>query len=93
MMEGIEIVEQINKLGFRTMERVVRDKDDRTKIVKVIGGDPLTLKQLWRMVENPVYAGVNDEKWTQGQPVKCQFKGLVSFDLFNAANRGKMVLS
>jgi DNA invertase Pin-like site-specific DNA recombinase len=92
-MEDIEIVDELNKLGYKTMERVVRDKEDRTKIVKVIGGDPLCLKQLWRMVENPVYAGVNPEKWTQDKPVKCQFKGLVSYELFNAANQGKIVVT
>lgn len=43
-MEDREIVEELNKLGFRTRERVVRDKNDRTKVVQVIGGDPLTLK-------------------------------------------------
>ena len=87
-MEDIEIVEELNKLGFRTRERVVRDRDDRTKVVQVIGGEPLTLKQLWRMIENPDYAGVNPEKWTQGDAVKCKFDGLVSVELFNAANRG-----
>ncbi len=92
-MEDIEIVEEINKFGFRTRERVIRDKEDRTKIIQVIGGEPLTLKQLWRMIENPVYAGVNPEKWTQGNPVKCKFDGLVSYELFNAANRGKIIIT
>jgi site-specific DNA recombinase len=92
-MEDAEIVEEINKLGFRTRERVIRDKDDRTRIVEVIGGEPLTLKQLWRMIENPVYAGVNPEKWTQGSPVKCKFDGLVSVELFNVANRGKLIIA
>ncbi len=92
-MEDIEIVDELNKLGFRTRERVVRDKNDPTKIVDILGGYVLTLKQLWRMVENPVYAGVNPEKWTQDKPVKCMFDGLVSFELFNAANRGKLVIT
>ena len=92
-MDDIEIVKELNKLGFRTRERVIRDKADRTKIIQVIGGEPLMLKQLWRMIENPVYAGVNPEKWTQDKPVKCQFNGLVSYELFNAANRGKLVIS
>lgn len=92
-MEDAEIVEQVNKLGFRTRERVIRDKSDRTKIVQVIGGEPLSLKQLWRMIENPVYAGVNPEKWTQGNPVKCKFDGLVPIEVFNAANRGKLVIT
>jgi hypothetical protein len=92
-MDDIEIVNLINTLGFRTKERLVRDKADRTKIVQVIGGEPLMLKQLWRMIENPVYAGVNPEKWTQDKPVKCMFEGLVSYELFNAANRGKVIIT
>lgn len=92
-MEDEEIVDELNKLGFRTRQRMVRDKNDRTKIVDVIGGECLTLKQLWRMIENPIYAGVNDELWTQDKPVKCQFDGLVSVELFNAANRGKLVIT
>ena len=92
-VEDIDIVEELNMLGFRTRERIVRDKEDRTKIIDTIGGAPLVLKQLWRMVENPVYAGVNPEKWTKDTPVKCMFDGLVSVDLFNAANRGKIVVT
>ena len=91
-MEDIEIVNELNALGFRTRERVIRDKDDPTRILEVIGGDPLTLKQLWRMIENPVYAGINPEKWTQDKPVRCKFDGLVSIELFNAANRGKLTI-
>ncbi|HEY5442268.1 MAG TPA: recombinase family protein [Candidatus Saccharimonadales bacterium] len=92
-MEDGQIVDELNKLGFRTRERIVRDKNDRTKVTDTIGGECLTLKQLWRMIENPVYAGVNPEKWTLGQAVKCQFDGLVSIELFNAANRGKLIIT
>ncbi len=92
-LEDIEIVSELNMLGFRTRERIVRDKDDRTKIVRKIGGDPLTLKTMWGMIDNPVYAGVNPEKWTQGSPVKCKFNGLVSAELFNAANKGKIIIA
>ena len=92
-MEDIDIVNELNMLGFRTRERVIRDKSDRTKIIDTLGGELLNLKQLWRMVENPVYAGVNPEKWTQDKPVKCKFDGLVSYELFNAANRGKLIIT
>lgn len=88
-LDDNEIVARLNTLGFRTRERHVRDKDDRTKIIKTIGGDPLTLKTFWGMIENPVYAGINPEKWTQGNPVRCQFAGLVSIELWNSANRDK----
>ena len=92
-MEDIQIVEFMNTLGFQTRERIVRDKHDRTKVVRVIGGVPLSLKELWRIVENPVYAGINPERWTQDKPVRCQFDGLVSIELFNAANRGKITIT
>lgn len=92
-MDDNEIVNEINRLGFRTHECVMRDKEDRTKIVKSLGNKPLHLKNFWRMIENPVYAGVNPEKWTQGNPVKCRFDGLVSIELFNAANRGKLIIT
>jgi len=92
-MEDVQIVDEVNKLGFRTRERVVRDKTDRTRIVEIIGGVPLTLKTMWGILENPVYAGVNPEKWTQDKPVRCQFNGLVSVELWNAANRGKVIIS
>jgi hypothetical protein len=91
-MEDIEIVNELNILGFRTRTRVVRDKNDRTKVVRTIGGEPLSLKTMWGMIENPVYAGVNPEKWTQDKPVKCQFDGLVSIESWNAANRGKVAI-
>lgn len=92
-LDDQQIVDRLNTLGFKTRERYVRDKNDRTKIIKTIGGDQLTLKTMWGMIENPVYAGINPEKWTQGQPVRCQFDGLVSIDIWNAANKGKFVIS
>ncbi len=92
-MEDIEIVDELNKLGYRTRERIIRDKNDRTKIIDTVGGVLLTLKVMWHMVENPVYAGINPEKWTQDTPVKCKFDGLVSVELFNAANKGKLIIS
>lgn len=87
-----QIVDRLNTLGFKTRERYVRDKADRTKITRTIGGDPLTLKTMWGMIENPVYAGINPEKWTQDRPVRCQFDGLVSIEIWNAANRGKFTI-
>jgi len=52
----------------------------------------LTVKQFQRFIENPIYAGINIEKWTEGKPVKEKFKGLVSIEEFNQANRGKVVI-
>ncbi len=71
----------------------MRSKQDKMKIVGQRGGDPLTIKAFPQYIRNPIYAGVICEKWTMGQPVRGKFKGLVSFETFNRANRGKIVLA
>ena len=91
-MNDREIVAEINKLGFKTRTTHKRDPNDKTKIIGIRGGKPLNLKQLWRYIKNPVFAGINSEKWTKDQPIKGQFKGLVSIDLFNQANKGKVFI-
>ena len=92
-MRDMEIVEEVNKLGYRGRVHYVRDKSDRSKVLKKRGGDPLTLKALDRIVTNPIYAGINAEKWTDGKPVQCAFDGLVSIDQFNRANKGKKIIT
>ena len=92
-LEDSEVVEEINRLGYKTRTDLVRSQQDRTKVVAEKGGKQLTLKVFWRVIQNPVYAGVNPEKWTQGKPVKCKFDGLVSIETFNKANRGKVIIS
>ena len=84
-----QIVEEINKLGFKTRIDYVRDPKDRTKIIKEHGGNPLDIKGFWRYIQNPVYAGISAEKWTEGQRVKGKYQGLISIETFNKANRGK----
>ena len=49
----------------------------------------LDIKTLWRIVRNPAYAGISNEKWTNGKPVKFVFDGLVSIEFFNKANKGR----
>lgn len=92
-MSDQEIVDKINQLGYVSRVNVARDKNDRTKILKTRGGQKLSLKTFWRIIENPVYAGVNSEAWMQGKPMKCQFDGLVSIDTWNKANKGKNFIS
>lgn len=91
-LSDIKIVEEINKHGFKTRKRYLRDPKNRTWIVGEWGGKPLHLKQFLRLIQNPIYAGLNIEKWTNGQPVKCKFKGIVSIDIFNKANAGKIAI-
>lgn len=88
-----EIVEEINKLGFKTRIKYVRDPKDRTKILREHGGNPLNIKGLWQYVQNPIYAGVSGEKWTKDQRIKAKFNGIVSIGTFNTANKGKNIIS
>lgn len=87
-----EIVKEVNKMGFITRTRYYRDKEDRSKIIKIMGNCKLNIKRLLKYIQTPLYAGVNTEKWLQGQPVKLHDGGLVSIDLFNRANRGKVTI-
>ncbi|MCA9347480.1 recombinase family protein [Candidatus Saccharibacteria bacterium] len=87
-----EIVEIINGLGFKTRKRRVRSKSNKHKVVDIRGSQPLTVKAMNKIVVNPIYAGINSEKWTNYQPVKCAFKGLVSIQEFNRANKGKLYI-
>lgn len=87
-----EIVERINAMGFRTPVHQRWNKE-HTKAIGKRGGRPLTVKKLQRDIQNPIYAGVLCEKWTHYKPVKAQYPGLVSIDLWNRANRGRLVLN
>ncbi len=88
-----QIVEEINKLGYKTRIDYIRDPKDRTKIIKERGGNPLNIKGFWKYIQNPIYAGISMEKWTQNQRIKAKFNGLISIETFNKANKGKIIIS
>lgn len=88
-----QIVEELNGLGYKSRKMHIRNPKDKTQTLGFKGGKPLNLKQLWRYIENPVYAGVSIHKWTDEKPVKGQFEGLISIETFNKANRGKLIVS
>lgn len=87
-----EIAEETNKMGFKTRINKLHDPLNKTKVIGFSGGNPLRVPQLQRYLIKPVYAGINSEKWTEGRPVKARFKGLISIDLFNQANKGKLFI-
>lgn len=91
IMSDEEIVDRINAMGFQTRTFMMRSKD-KTRIIGKAGSNKLTVKQLQRIIARPIYAGFICEKWTDHKPIKAQFKGLVSVELFNKANRGKNLL-
>ena len=85
------IVIEINKLGFKTRTLTRRDKLTKKAIGK-IGDKCLTVKQLQRYLKRVTYAGIIMEKWTHNKPVLAKFEGLVSIDLFNKANEGRIFI-
>ncbi|TSC70661.1 MAG: NUDIX hydrolase [Parcubacteria group bacterium Gr01-1014_46] len=86
-----ECVAQVNAMGFQSPIRNRWNKE-HTEIIAKRGGKPLNIKQFQRYIENPIYAGVMCELWTHFKPIKAQYDGLVSIDLWNRANRGKLIL-
>ena len=87
-----QITDEINKLRFRTRIHYLRSKQNRTIIIGQRGGNKFTTKELQRLVQSPVYAGINNEKWAGGVVVKLKSEGLVSIKTFNKANRGKITI-
>lgn len=87
-----EIADTCNGLGFRTRKTIVRDRYDPSKIKSVHGGKLMDEKMVDRFIHRLIYAGVIQEKWTHDKPVKAQFDGLVSIDMFNDANHGKYII-
>lgn len=87
-----EIVGEVNSMGFKTRLYKKRDKTKKKKVIGFIGNNPLTIKQMQKMIKNPAYCGFVCEKWTLNKLVKAQFKGLVPIDIYNAALKGKQVI-
>ncbi len=92
-LSDIEIVDEINKMGYKSRIQYKRDPNNRTKIIGETGNKKLDLKQLLRLLIKPIYAGINYEKWTEGKGIKGNFKGLVSIDVFNQANKGRYTIN
>lgn len=87
-----EIADEVNRLGFQTRVSYVRDKYDPSKIKKITGGKKMDVKMVDRIAHNLIYAGIIKGKWTHDKPVKAQFEGIVSTELFNKANHGKLII-
>ncbi len=86
-----ECVKRVNAMGYHSPIYYKWNKA-HNKIIGQRGGKPLTIKQFQRDIQNPIYAGVVCEKWTHYKPIRAQYPGLVSIELWNQANRGKIAL-
>jgi len=86
-----EICERLNAMGFKTRKQILRDPKTR-KVIGTKGDVLLNPKILDRYIANPIYCGIRVEKWTNYEPIKNPYPGLVSIDVFNRANRGKVFI-
>ena len=86
-----EIVNRVNAMGYRTRRHNRWDRSHEN-IIGSTGGEILTVKRLQEIVCRPIYCGIICEKWTRYQPIKAQYDGLVSIEVFNRANRGKVFI-
>lgn len=79
------------EMGFRTKKHK-KWNQKKTSIVGEGGNKKISIKQLQRIYQRQAYAGVVCEKWTHNKPIRAQWEGLVSVELYNRANRGKIFL-
>lgn len=63
-----------------------------TAIIGTGGRKRLTVKQMHDICERVSYAGVVCEKWTNHKPIRSRGDQLVSIDIWNKANRGKLYI-
>ncbi len=85
-----QILDHINAMGYKSKEMKIWSKS-KDRIIGTREGLKLSIKQLQRIRQRPIYAGVNNEKWLQ-EPIKAEYPGLISIDLFNKANKGKIYI-
>ncbi len=85
-----QVVDYVNAMGYKSKE-TKRWSKGKDRIIGTRGGIKLTVKQLQKIRQRPIYAGINAEKWLE-TPIKTQYKGLVSIDMFNKANKGKVYI-
>lgn len=52
----------------------------------------LTIKQMNKYIEKPIYAGIVKGKWTGNEPINAPYKWLVSIDLWNNANKWRFTI-
>lgn len=88
-----EIANEINNLGYKSRIRIRNRRDKRTKqSIGKIGETPATSNTIAQILDRTIYAGIICEKWTRYQPVKAKFPGFIDVNLFNQANKDKILL-
>lgn len=89
-----EIVEKVNAIGFKSKPRKRHLREGKkSRVIGMTTPKLLTVKQLQRVVEKTMYAGIKLEEWNKDMPVRAVFasgeRPIVSIEEFNKASRGK----
>lgn len=96
-LSDLEIVNKVNGMGFKTRTMKKRHPDTNMKqvIIGSRGGSLLTVKHLHIYLRNPIYAGVlwESRAGKKELPRKVSGTPLLSVELFNKANNGKISIS
>ena len=87
-----QIADEVNKMGFKTRPMNIRDKENKNRIIKHRGEKRLNVKMLRKYIANPIYCGVDMQKWLE-KPTYFKGESVVSVELFNKANKGKIVIT
>lgn len=86
------ICEAINNMGYTSRQQNIYDPKTRA-VMGQTKAKLLTPKQLQRYISRPIYCGIKCEKWNNNKPIKAPIDPLVSIELFNQANRGKVKIT
>ncbi len=87
-----QIVKELNSLGYKSRRTKKYDPHDRTRVIGYGGQKKLTVKHFQVLIQNPEYAGIYVHAWTNNKPIKGQIEPLVTIEMFNKANRGKIAI-
>jgi site-specific DNA recombinase len=85
-----EVVDCLDAMGYRSKSQNKWSKS-KDKIIGHTEGVRLSIKKLQTIRQRPIYCGVNTEKWLPS-PLRTKYAGLVSIDIFNKANKGKVFI-
>jgi DNA invertase Pin-like site-specific DNA recombinase len=86
-----EICYRINAMGYLSKARQRWDRE-RGKVIGHTRPHKLTPKRLQYLIQLTLYCGIMQGRWTSGKVIRAKSPGLVSIDLWNSANRGKIFI-
>jgi DNA invertase Pin-like site-specific DNA recombinase len=90
-MTDEEIANEVNAMGYKSK---IKNHWSKSKLEQIgtKGGVKMTEKHVQELISKTYYAGVLIKKMNNYKARKSQYKGLVSIETWNKANRGKLFI-